>query len=272
VNNDIQKDDDFDGYLQSLLEKDKQKQDQAIECYKEWAEHFEMLKGNFEQVAALFYKISQTLPNWECSGPDSHEQISRYAKRASGKDGDRLRADEPLSPLGWDDEGYYFRISLTHLYDDEEAADSGQLMDKIEISFVNPDDDFEGIGNPCSITKQVAEYCLPPLEDVIGNKKIALSRAKNLLEALDESKLVVKVWYDSYDEDSEEDCINEIGIGYLYEHRLTDICKDIFKDIYKDDVNGYNIVKMFPDEDFSRRDSDDNKIHPKLDGAEWRNG
>jgi hypothetical protein len=280
MSNDIHNDDDFEGYLQSLLERDKQKDGKAKENYTEWSEHFELLKGQFEQVMRLFYKISQTLPDWECSGPDLEEQVSRVESVRNP----RLRvgpaADVPPSPLGFSENGYYFLARLTKKFVDEgeemEYEDNPTMLKhQIQVSFGHVYGDYGmGIGDTREITGQASGYCIPTVDEVVGSKRLTISKSKKLIESLDDCDIEFKIWYNSYvEEDCEEDNWRSLGIGYLYEHNLTDICKDIFKEITSDNAGErLETMDVFPKGDYPRRNPDDNNIHPAMRDTRWNNG
>jgi hypothetical protein len=276
MGNDIGKDDDFDRYLQSLVVKEGEKQEQAIDYYREWAEHFEMVKANFEQVMDLFCKISQTLPRWECSGPCSKEQVPRDVPANKAKSANStLMAYAPLSPMGLDGDGYYFKASLSCVFEDDVYWDDednpSMLKHGIEVCIINSNAEYgKGIGDLSKITSHQRGYCLPPLEEVVGSRRFSSNRAKSLLEMLDYASIEFKVWHNSEEED-DEDYSNNIGIGYLYEHNLADLCKEIFKKITDEDSSIGDIEELFPSEEYLRRDPDDNNIHHALGGDGWRN-
>jgi hypothetical protein len=246
---------DNDQRFEDFLEGLKTREDSAIEQalskpianYNEWAWHFELAKRQFTGLWEVFRKIEEAVPSWKLEDIDWNDVFSR---RVSSEP-QMIVCNETSSGTS----GYSFQDAIArHIpnYNGRKAA----------LNFT-----LNGIGSESSFVdynELTSELC--GLDRVKTAQTFRDYSTGAMLKHLDESRLQIRVATES------EAVSRSFGIGYLYDHDLAEVGKQLFMLMNKPDVSKSELEEALPDGYFPRRPmpADDNAIIHDAD-PKWRN-
>jgi hypothetical protein len=204
--------DSFDDFLRNLKSQESAVRDDAIRKtkedgtanYNDWASHFEMLKSQFKRTYDLFVNINLQVPNWVCERqevPKTHIPFQDPNDWVYG------------SVLTNRYEGYRFKAELSR-YDAYLEEKDKSLT--VETGFIGSEKDL------LPVNKDFNHY--PELSGIglLNPAFITISKTAPLIKKLEEAKIGFTLERDGIKFE------RSVGLGFLYEHNLDEVCKELF--------------------------------------------
>jgi hypothetical protein len=237
--------DDFNEYIREINRKEllniEMAKNAAIRNYKEWAWHFELLKRNFSETSRLFSSIDN-VATWD----------KDYTKTEEG--------------LGWSSEGgYYFKAGLRRVDPSTRKANPS-----FSVQFGS---DTSGIGDERILSgySGKAENNLVGLDKIKDSSRLSEASTEYLLEKIDSCSLLIGI---SGLEENKETTFN-LGIGFLYEHDLVEVCKQLFIGYYENRLDMDHLSGLIPVGLYQRRIvndlAEDGNTILHTEDPKWRN-
>jgi hypothetical protein len=250
-------DDRFDDFLRGLDEQEKEKTRQEIGVvqdqirqqaaaasvnYQDWLSHFELIESQFNGVYEFFGKIEDNVTNWERAYSDFEIGDRIYEFSTSVQRSDRFDNRRCMT----------LEVALPKIADFKDRKPAEVSQEELEA------DGYR-------IFKVLENWTRDAQESIGWINQLSSAGLEFRLTYGDTATPIVK---------------KAVGIGYLYEHDLTDTCKKIFKMMNEDD-RSYNhwedqLNMIIPDEDYKLKRGnrtqpvDDNIIVHESD-PKWRN-
>jgi hypothetical protein len=208
--------DDFDEFMKKIDEKEKEKKREgvdriraeaireaamAIANYQDWFRHFELLDEQFKKTHELFRKITAGVINWSIYGS--------YISAGSG--------------------GVEFSTGIYR----QDNFNGGRYM-KLEVKFSKIDDARSR--KPSESTPEELAYSDNRVIELLQRRKKQREETEKLINQLNTSSIDLSLSQAG----GHPNVIAGVGIGYLYDHSLADLCKQTYIMMNEKDNDGRN--------------------------------
>jgi hypothetical protein len=257
----------FEDFLNQLSAKERLIKEQSLSVptanYNEWAWHYELAKRQFTGLWEVFRKIEGSVPNWGCETSISSECDESQVEQVS--------QDPPLLNVYKDADkwGYYFSASL--IRDPTKSMQISRML-HFDLPYLGSEKDFVG--------EDKVRSELYGLEIVKEKPWFEEVHTGKLIDCIDNCRLNIGILHKNVEDLDYEfpDFLKEyifrksFGIGFLYDHDLAEVGKQLFMLMNKPHMDDSELEAVLPDGDYSRRPmpADDNTIIHDTD-PKWRN-